>query len=78
MMADAVICISDRCRRSVAFLPEQACYTLLNSFSLANDIDGKVTRDAFVERCGYNADAVLMGFIANFWRRKRPQFFLDV
>ncbi len=77
-MADAVICISDRCRRGVAFLPDQTCYTLLNSFSLATHIDGKAARDALVAHRGYNADTVLIGFIANFWSRKRPLFFLDV
>jgi glycosyltransferase involved in cell wall biosynthesis len=77
-MADAVICVSDRCRRSVAFLPDTRCFTQFNPFSLASDTDGNAVRAEFLRRHGLSPDAVLIGFIANFWSRKRPQFFLDV
>jgi len=77
-MADGVICISEACRQTVSFLPGKITYSVTNPISVAIDIDRRSARAAFLESYGFASDSVLIGFIGNFWSRKRPEFFLDV
>jgi glycosyltransferase involved in cell wall biosynthesis len=77
-MADDVICISDACRQTVGFLPERRKSTVHNPFSMAIDIDRRVARSRLFKSLGLASDSVLIGFIGNFWSRKRADFFLDV
>lgn len=76
--ADAVICISDHVRCSLQGQFETKVSTILNPFAITLSFDRKAARQSLIERHGLTPDCFLVAFVGNFWRRKRPFFFLDV
>jgi glycosyltransferase involved in cell wall biosynthesis len=77
-MADHVVCISQACWDNVGFLPAERRTRLLNPFQIDADVDRDDARRQLIADLGVPADARLVGFVGNFWRRKRPEFFLAV
>ena len=76
-MADAVICVSNHVRRSIALVSSKHVSTILDPFLVPLALDRASARSALLKRHGYEADALIVGFVGNFWHRKRPFFFLD-
>lgn len=74
--ADQVICISQGCRDAVAFLPERKVRTILNPIGVAA-VDRDVARTALAAEFGFEPRQRFVGFVGNFWRRKRPHFALE-
>lgn len=77
-LADHVICISRACEQRLTFLPPSRRTVLMNDFTTPVALDASATRAALLGELGAPADAPLIGFVGNFWERKRPGFFLDV
>jgi glycosyltransferase involved in cell wall biosynthesis len=77
-MADHVVCISQACWDNVGFLPAERRTKLLNPFQIDAGVDRDEARRQLIADLGMPADARLVGFVGNFWRRKRPEFFLAV
>ena len=76
-LADAVICISAQVRRSLAAARLARVSTVLNPFAVSLAFDRTAARADLVGRHSFEEDAFIVGFIGNFWARKRPFFFLD-
>ena len=76
--ADGTIVISDECRANVAFLPPARVRQIVNPFSIEREIDRHAARSDLLHEFDFPHDARLIGFVGNFWTRKRPLFFLEV
>lgn len=75
--ASHVIAISDETRRSVDYLPEQRVSTITDPFAIDRSTDRSAARAWLIGELGLPSDAVIIGFVGNFWRRKRPEFFIE-
>jgi glycosyltransferase involved in cell wall biosynthesis len=76
-LASGVIFVSEACRENLPFLPIHRTKVVLNPFDIDLGIDRAEARRELIGRHGLPADARLVGFVGNFWHRKRPCFFLD-
>jgi glycosyltransferase involved in cell wall biosynthesis len=74
---DAAVAISDVCRRALDFLPQDRVATVLNPIEVPSS-NRAAARARIVAQLGIDPACQLVGFVANFWRRKRPDFFIDV
>ncbi|HVY89534.1 MAG TPA: glycosyltransferase family 4 protein, partial [Hyphomonadaceae bacterium] len=74
---DAVIAVSDATRQAVQRWRGDAIKEL-NTFELDPGYCRKTAREALRQANAWPQDAVIVGWIGNFWERKRPQFFLNV
>jgi glycosyltransferase involved in cell wall biosynthesis len=77
-MAHAVICISEACRRNLAFLPDDRVHNILNPFPESPTLDVSRWRAELAGQWSNGEKILLVGFAGNLQRRKRPMFFLDV
>jgi glycosyltransferase involved in cell wall biosynthesis len=73
-----IICISNEVENNVSFVPRERRTTLLNPFILPANISRAAAKKEIMESAGISGQPKLVGFVGNFWRRKRPFFFLDV
>lgn len=76
-VANHVICISRACERRLDFLPPARRTVLMDDFTTPLAMDAGVARAGLLAELGAPADAPLVGFVGNFWKRKRPDFFLE-
>lgn len=74
--ADRVIAISEDTRRSVDFLPEGRVDVITDPFAIDRSCSREASRRWLCEEFGLASDALVVGFVGNFWHRKRPEFFL--
>jgi glycosyltransferase involved in cell wall biosynthesis len=77
-LASGVIFVSEACRENLPFLPLHRTKVVLNPFDVDLGIDRDEARREVIGRHGLPGDSRLVGFVGNFWHRKRPCFFLDV
>lgn len=77
-LADHVISISGSCDAHVDFVPAARRSTLVNAFSTPLEVDAGAARAQLLSELEPDDDARLVGFVGNYWRRKRPEFFIDV
>jgi glycosyltransferase involved in cell wall biosynthesis len=77
-MANAVISISDACRRNLAFLADDRVQNIVNPFPERVGIDASIFRAELEGRWPGDGAIVFVGFVGSFVRRKRPDFFLDI
>lgn len=77
-MADAVISISDACRRNLEFLADDRVQNITNPFPERADIESRLFRSDLERQWPGDDAAVFIGFAATFARRKRPDFFLEI
>lgn len=73
-----IVCISDVTRRQFDRYPSGQIYQITNPIYVNAEIDRKAARDALLEEFGFPNDAKLVGFVGNFWKRKRARYFLEV
>ncbi len=66
-LADHFVSISDICARNMSFLRPDRCETITNPFKSPENEPASV---------GPSGTPVI-GFVSNFWERKRPKFFID-
>ncbi|GJD97979.1 glycosyltransferase family 4 protein [Methylobacterium iners] len=76
--AAGTIVISDECRANVAFLPDAQVRQIVNPFQIQVDIDRDDAKKVVIKEFGLPEKARLIGFVGNFWPRKRPSFFLEI
>ncbi len=74
--ASAVVCVSDSTLTAMRKLRPDATKEL-NPFEIDRSTDRAAARQALLDEFGWPADAKIVGWIGNFWRRKRPDFFLE-
>jgi glycosyltransferase involved in cell wall biosynthesis len=74
--ADASIAVSDACKANLSYLPAGKVFKVLYAFALA-PVDRAEARRGVLDAIGAPKDALLFGFVGNYWERKRPRFFLD-
>jgi glycosyltransferase involved in cell wall biosynthesis len=74
--ANAVVCVSDSTRAAMRMIRPDAVKEL-NPFELDAGFDRDAARAALIAEFGWPGDARIVGWIGNFWRRKRPEFFLE-
>lgn len=75
--ANAVVCVSDSTLLAMRRWRGDATKEL-NPFEIDRSTDRGTARQSLLEELGWRDDAIVVGWIGNFWRRKRPAFFLDV
>jgi glycosyltransferase involved in cell wall biosynthesis len=74
--ANAIICVSDSTRAAMRTIRPDAIKEL-NPFDLDDSTDRAAARAALLSEFGWPGDARVVGWIGNFWERKRPGFFLE-
>ena len=75
--ADAVVCVSDSTLEAMRGLRPDATKEL-NPFEIDAAFDRSAARNDLLAEFGWPRDARVVGWIGNFWERKRPLFFLQV
>jgi glycosyltransferase involved in cell wall biosynthesis len=75
--ANAVVCVSDNTLGAMRGWRRDAIKEL-NPFSIDTAIDRQAARAGLLAEFGWPDDAVVVGWVGNFWERKRPAFFLQV
>lgn len=74
--ANAVVCVSDSTMTAMRGWRPDATKEL-NPFDIDRSVDRAAARQALLDEFRWPADAMIVGWIGNFWRRKRPDFFLE-
>ncbi|WP_076072107.1 glycosyltransferase family 4 protein [Sphingomonas montana] len=77
-MPDMVLCVSQSIKGVMSFLPQDRVRVIDNPFELTATPDRMEERARLARELDLPEDALLIGYAANFWKRKRPIFFLDV
>jgi glycosyltransferase involved in cell wall biosynthesis len=73
------ICISASTYQNVSFLSHSKCSQIWNPFSTRTDnISTAQHRRALRKELALEDDTCVVGFVGNFWKRKRPLYFIDV
>lgn len=75
--ANVVVCVSDSTMAAMRGWRSDATKAL-NPFDIDTSIDRHATRQDLLDEFGWPADALVVGWIGNFWERKRPAFFLAI
>lgn len=75
--ASAVITISDATLNNARGVRPDAV-KVFNPFNLNLEADHSVLKHALTEEFAWPREARVIGWVGNFWARKRPQFFLEV
>src|SRR6185503_5391842 len=76
MWANAVVCISDNTMAALRLIRPDAVKQL-NPFDIDAGYDREVARQSLLKEFGWRPDARIVGWVGNFWERKRPIFFLE-
>jgi glycosyltransferase involved in cell wall biosynthesis len=76
--ADRVVSIGDASENAVKFVPPERRVRVTNPFAIDIESDRSSARTALVNEFGFPKDARLVGYVSNFWQRKRPDMFLEV
>ena len=76
-LARRTLCVSDACRQAVAFLPDRQVDTVLNPIEIPQDFNPSAARPRLLSELGLTSDVRLIGFVGNFWKRKRPAFAIE-
>jgi glycosyltransferase involved in cell wall biosynthesis len=77
-LAHEVVCISQACERNLAFVPPGKRTFVLNPIHVAGDDLLRAEARRAAADFGCPAHGPLIGFVGNFWSRKRPRYFLEV
>lgn len=75
--ADAVIAVSDSTRAAIEGWRRDVVKEL-NPFEIDCSFDRGAAREAILKEFGWPSNTLVVGWIGNFWERKRPTFFLEV
>lgn len=75
--AHAVICVSDATARGMNWVRPDAVKEF-NPFDIDPAMNHAEPRRALLREFGWPERATIVGWVGNFWERKRPIFFLDV
>lgn len=74
-LSDSIVAVSEVCRQSLGVLGRNA-HVVLNPIEVPV-IDRSAVRKRLATDLGIDGDKLWLGFVGNFWRRKRPEFFLE-
>jgi glycosyltransferase involved in cell wall biosynthesis len=77
-LADHVISVSTACDVRLGYLPPARRSVLIDSFTTPLEVVAAGVRSGLIEEVGGPPDTRLVGFVGNFWKRKRPEFFVDI
>lgn len=77
-LADHVISVSSACDARLDYLPSARRSVLIDSFTTPLEVEAAAVRRGLIEEAGGPPDTRLVGFVGNFWKRKRPEFFVDI
>jgi glycosyltransferase involved in cell wall biosynthesis len=76
MFADAALAVSDVCLRNLDYVDRRKTVKISCSCPVQG-VDRAAARRRLLGDGAIPEDALLFGFVGNFWKRKRPHFFLD-
>lgn len=77
-MAHEVVCISQACEHNLAFVSPEKRTFVLNPIHVADDGLLRAEARRAAADFGCPTHGFLIGFVGNFWSRKRPRYFLEV
>ena len=77
-MARHVISISAVCDARLDYIAKSRRSVITNPFSTPVETDFEAARAVLIRDLGAPDDAKIIGFVGNFWPRKRPEFFLEI
>jgi glycosyltransferase involved in cell wall biosynthesis len=75
--ADAVTSVSDATTTAIEGWRRDTVKEL-NPFDIDCSFDRQSSREAILKEFGWPSNTLVVGWIGNFWERKRPHFFLEV
>lgn len=75
---DHLIAISRACDARLGYVPAARRSVLTNPFSTPTEYDASATRTGLLAEFGAGGGERLIGFVGNFWARKRPELFVDM
>jgi len=75
--SDHVITISGVCLSNLDFLPAEKVTVSLNPIAIDPRLSAAACKAKLCEELGLNPEQRLVGFVGNFFERKRPVFFLE-
>jgi glycosyltransferase involved in cell wall biosynthesis len=74
--ANAIVCVSEGTLASLRGWRRDATKEL-NPFEFNRSIGREAARASLLSEYGWPTDSIVVGWVGNFWRRKRPDFFLE-
>lgn len=74
---DALIAVSDPCLHNLHYVDQGRVVKIMYSY-IAAQVDRAAARVAVLRDAGVPENSILVGYLGNFWDRKRPHFFIDV
>jgi glycosyltransferase involved in cell wall biosynthesis len=74
---DAFIAVSDPCLKNLRYVDQKKIVKILYSYTVKG-VDRAIARANVLRDAGVPEDSILLGFVGNFWNRKRPHYFIDV
>lgn len=77
-LANHIITVSEFCYERLSYVPRHRKTLITDPFKVPLDLDGAAARKGLLLEMQWPESCKLIGFSGNFWRRKRPTYFLDV
>lgn len=74
--ADAVVAVSEGCRLALDWLGPSKLQVILNPIEVGTP-ERAAAKARLAKALNVDSGKIWMGFAGNFWRRKRPEFFLE-
>lgn len=74
---DAFIAVSDPCLQNLHYVDQKKIVKIMYSYTVVRP-ERAAARANVLRDAGVPADSILVGYVGNFWNRKRPHFFVDV
>ncbi|MBI1187440.1 MAG: glycosyltransferase [Alphaproteobacteria bacterium] len=74
---DAFIAVSDPCLNNLHYVDQTKIVKILYSYTVKG-VDRTIARANVLADADVPQDSILLGFVGNFWNRKRPHYFIDV
>jgi glycosyltransferase involved in cell wall biosynthesis len=74
---DAVMAVSDSTKAAIEGWRREVVKEL-NPFEIDRDFDRQAAREAILREFRWPSNTLIIGWVGNFWERKRPGFFLEV
>ena len=74
---DAFIAVSDPCLQNLHYVDQKKVVKILYSYTVKG-VDRTIARANVLADANVPQDSILLGYVGNFWNRKRPHYFIDV
>ena len=70
------LAVSHSCVQNLPYVDQRRIAKIMYSY-IAAKVDRAAARSAVLRDAGAPEDSILVGYLGNFWDRKRPHFFIE-